>query len=1076
LPDRSTTTHFAVIDIAAATIDVTSATGFAARSWIRGRETGGGVSFFGFKPGSPGPAGDALVYEYTFDGTAWSYELVYTAPAVVEALHYDPLTEYLVLAHGIAGSSTIAYVLPDTGAVVDTFTATGYLFSNGYTVTAGISWERYWPRPGFALFPAAFTNDVYLLDIAEQTVRLYASLSTEPWAAIFDQNQWLYIVGTGNDVWIVYYLPNQIPGLVDLDEIVTDSMSLAGFGSPDLTFVGFGGLSTWGFVISADTTIQTVVRAISDIYGFAWCDTGSGFVFKKPGQGASLAIDAAFETADIVERDQPVMSQDEANIRTPSAVEMQYMSKEGPYKSRPTSFSMTIGVLNSITTPKFSTPILFSDLEAQRIVQEKFFEYQEKRRGHTLIVAPENITLLPGDVVSFPSGTRTYITRVEEIGIDLRNMGVEISARDFQTDVETSVTAVTNTGLVYQTVYFASQYIHLDMPLLDYGDDTAGASLVQYGALVPRGQALWSGAVLWRGPLATVLATIFDQMPHDGVMGVCETVLNPPIDPFALDDTSTVTIRRVTADPSTGSGLVDATEDEVLAGANNALIGEPGRWEWVGFKTVVDNLDGTYELSGFTLRGHRGSEVFCDLHEIGDIFITIDQAWTRKMAHPVDDLGDTFFYKAPGRGQDVNLVQATTHVITGAAETPYACVNLDAVEGSPNGIDISWDYRSRIATGLNPAIHGEDALAFEIDIYDDTTYKRTLSSATNSVHYATADVVSDFGADPPAEIWFRVFMMSALPILVPGQERPVEGRGYEARGYANFAGSTLAVAGQSMTVSVGTVTVSVASAGAVSASVTGQAMTGSVGTVTVTTATPGPLDGVSGITGAWSPSRNLLSSFGAGARSAQSSGAYDSWTDQSGNSRTFANTTTARPTVTTAGPNSRECGDFDGTNDWLNNGGSISSFGSNSAIYCIISFMLDAISGADASNPYTNLPIWGDAGGYLGLYARNTDILEAYNFDGSNDKAAATGIVINTPYVVEMWHAAGNLYICVNNGTPVSVASGNTSSISGTIGLGHGYTGASVFLNGKIFECVFASAVPASRSTIAADFKTWVGA
>jgi hypothetical protein len=461
---------------------------------------------------------------------------------------------------------------------------------------------------------------------------------------------------------------------------------------------------------------------------------------------------------------------------------MEYVSKEGGYKSRPVSFNMTVGVLNSITKPKFSTPILFDDAEAQRIVTEKFFEYQEKRRSHSLTVAPENIVLLPGDIVSFPSGTRTYITRVEEIAIDLRNMGVEISARDFQTEVATPITAVSNTGPVWQVVYLASQYVHLDMPLLRYSDDAAGTSLVQYGVLMPHSQELWSGASLYRSPVTTGYVPIFSQLPHAGVLGTCETVLPAPADPFALDDGSTLTIRRTTA---AATLLIDATEAEVLDGANNALVGTNGRWEWVGYKTVADNGDGTYTLSGFTLRGYRGSEVFCGLHEIDDTFITIDQAWVRSMGHPVVDLGDTFNYKAAGFGQSLSYIDETRHTIPGTAETPYAPTGLKADEGSPNGIDISWDYRSRITTGFNPAEHGEAALAFEVDIYDTdgTTYIRTLTTATNSVHYAAADVITDFGSDPPAECFFRVYMMSALPIFVAGQDRPVAGRGYEARGH-----------------------------------------------------------------------------------------------------------------------------------------------------------------------------------------------------------------------------------------------------------------------------------------------------
>ena len=412
------------------------------------------------------------------------------------------------------------------------------------------------------------TNDrMVLLTIAEKTFTNFTGVLTDDSldTSIFDQRNRYYITGYNDDVWTIH-LPAQpaFHGLVDLDEIVTDAMSLAGFGPPDLTFVRLQRAADMG--LCDRRRHDDPDRRAGDLRHLRLRMVRHRQRLRvQEGRHRRAAVDRRRirRRPIIVERDQPVMSQDEANIRTPSAVEMQYMSKEGPYKSRPTSFSMTTGVLNSITTPKFSTPILFSDAEAQRIVQEKFFEYQEKRRGHTLIVAPENITLLPGDIVSFPSGTITYIARVEEVGIDLRNMGVEISARDFQTEVETTVTAVQqyrpglSGGLFRQPVYpprhAAAQLWRRHRRHL--ADAVRHAGAARAGAVVRRDAVPRPGRQR--------IVAIFQQLPHQGVMGVCETVLNPPIDPFALDDASTVTIRRVTQDTTL---LVDATEAEVLAG------------------------------------------------------------------------------------------------------------------------------------------------------------------------------------------------------------------------------------------------------------------------------------------------------------------------------------------------------------------------------------------------------------------------------------------------------------------------------------------------------------------------------
>jgi hypothetical protein len=143
------------------------------------------------------------------------------------------------------------------------------------------------------------------------------------------------------------------------------------------------------------------------------------------------------------------------------------------------------------------------------------------------------------------------------------------------------------------------------------------------------------------------------------------------------------------------------------------------------------------------------------------------------------------------------------------------------------------------------------------------------------------------------------------------------------------------------------------------------------------------------------------------------------------------------------------------------------------------SFIINTVT-ANSGNPYDNEPVWGDAGGFMGLYIRNTtgtpETAQAYNFSGGNQSAEAAVITPGTAYVVEWWHDSGNVFLCVNNGTPVSVASGNTGNVGGVLGLGHGYTGSSVWSDIDVFGGFAASAVPASRSTIAANFMTQSGA
>lgn len=758
--------HFAVADIGAGSLTVTSSSVAFREPAVWGRRINGTASFFSCST----TVGE--VYELIYDGTSWTSSLVYTDAGTVHGLRFDPKTGYLIVSSEVSSSFFLRYINPDDGSIITSFSTSGkQLDSDSFGGVGGF--ERFWSQPGYALWVYAngSSEDIYLLDINAQTLSIWSGSiphGTRWSGAIFDQTRGVYYAFFGDDHWTQYALPSALPGSISLQNLITKTMFLAGYSSGELTFDGFTGLSAYGFVIDQDTNVRTVLQSIADIYTFSFADTGSGFYFKKPGRDDNFSLDDILTTADIVfvDADGSVKSEDDASIRTVSRVELQYISKNQGYNSRPASFSMP-AINNSIRTERYSTPLVLTDLDAQTFVTEKFFDLQAKRRNHTFSVTGKP-TYLPGDVIAVPSGDITYTVQIDSVGMD-RNLTAEIAALDFQTKVSTTITSVTAPDIT--PVSQATQYIHLDIPLINYADDLNGVALCQYGILAGRGQANWSGGVLLMGATADALTQAFTQAPHQGVVGICIDVLANPLDPFGLSDTSTVTIRRTAGSTSL---LVNHTEAEVLAGANLAFIGKAGRWEGIGYKTATDNGDGTFTLSGLAVRGYRGSEVNCSLHEVGDIFVMIDPSWVGIMSLPLADLGVTEYFEAVGTGQSPSGGVITPQVIRGLAETPYASRNLNA-EVVTDGIDITWDYRSRLAAGLNPANFGESALSFEIDILapetDGLGVVRTLTATTNSKLYANADIVTDFGSTPD-ELTFDVYMMSAII-----------GRGYKARAH-----------------------------------------------------------------------------------------------------------------------------------------------------------------------------------------------------------------------------------------------------------------------------------------------------
>lgn len=231
-------------------------------------------------------------------------------------------------------------------------------------------------------------------------------------------------------------------------------------------------------------------------------------------------------------------------------------------------------------------------------------------------------------------------------------------------------------------------------------------------------------------------------------------------------------------------------------------------------------------------------------------------------------------------------------------------------------------------------------------------------------------------------------------------------------------------------------------------------------------------------TAVWSLSRNLFPGFSS-ARYTTATG-VDSLKDQTGNARNLNQATgTKQPVVTTAGPNSITCADFDGSDDLLSTGATgLSNFIANNSGWIIVSCIIDAITtnnGTGAST-FTNNHIWGDNLGYVGLCLRTTGPnVTAYNYDGNYDTQSSV-IATATPYVFSWRHEGGNVYLRVNDGTEsAGAASGNTQVVTNSLIMGHNGTAGG---NVKIFEMATWSTIPSStdRDAIVADWKTWIGA
>lgn len=274
----------------------------------------------------------------------------------------------------------------------------------------------------------------------------------------------------------------------------------------------------------------------------------------------------------------------------------------------------------------------------------------------------------------------------------------------------------------------------------------------------------WPGAQLFRSTDGGSTYEAVLTQTTAATMGTALTALPDFVEGNIFDEGSTVSIKM-----TSGAALASVTQDQVLNGANLAVIGKPGRWEVIQFKTAVLTAPGTYQLSGF-LRGRRGSEWATGTHQVGDSFILANvNAWRRITD---GDVGLPRMYKAPAFRIALSAVNATTFTNTAVALMPYAPTDLTGTREVDGSLTARWNRRSRLAGGtLNLAVPlGESSEAYSVEVVSGSNVVRTLSVASPIFTYSAADQTAD-GITPGALVTLRIRMISSA--VGPGY--PLEG-------------------------------------------------------------------------------------------------------------------------------------------------------------------------------------------------------------------------------------------------------------------------------------------------------------
>lgn len=293
----------------------------------------------------------------------------------------------------------------------------------------------------------------------------------------------------------------------------------------------------------------------------------------------------------------------------------------------------------------------------------------------------------------------------------------------------------------------------LDIPLLRDADSSSNPLL--YYSAGPYATGTWPGAIVYRSLDAGELyeeewATVPSQ--NAAAWGYATTTLGDA-NPRVWDRGNSVTIKLQ-------NGILTGTTEEICNAntlRNLALLGQ----ELIQFTTATLNVDGTWTLSGLK-RGRRGTEWACPAHATGEEFLLLDVAGSVQMG--ASDLGTDLYFKAGTIGRELGAAfPVVVEGYSGASLKPYAPAHLAAEIDGSGDWSIEWIRRTRIGgawTGGTTIPIGETSEAYEVDILDGSTVKRTLSVTSPEAVYTAAQQTTDFGA-PQSSISIRVYQLGA---------------------------------------------------------------------------------------------------------------------------------------------------------------------------------------------------------------------------------------------------------------------------------------------------------------------------
>ncbi len=513
----------------------------------------------------------------------------------------------------------------------------------------------------------------------------------------------------------------------------------------DMSSTALSGLVVRGYAVTSETKCWDAFKPLLPAFGIDVAEVGGQLRFYRRAQSLRATIPAD-EMGAYVSGDSPPDRFDfkrENDIDLPQETALTFLDPGREYQPNTAASKRSEGNAESNITVEI--PLVLTADEGASAAALLHWDAWLGRTSVGFSLTDTWIGLEPGRAYALPVADTFVAYRVTRKTRGANGI-IEVEA---QSDENVTYTAsITGTSGTPQppnsTLIVDTRIVPIDGPILNDIDDEYGFYVVMAG-----GDSDW--------PMGEVQGSLDGSAYFSLIVSSDEAVIGDVTGTLAagsttgLDDTLDTTSVLTVVLLHDGMQLSSATDAELDTFANLAFVGKDGLGEYLQFKTATFVSGSTWQLTDLR-RGRKGTDWAISSHASGEEFALLTEGGVFRLpATTMDSWGVPIMLRAVTLNQDEADADIVNFTNTGEGKRPYSPVNVEGSWDGSNNLTITWDYRSRLNSGVNGI---DDRDEYEVEIISGAG-RTIIASGVETASYSAADQTTD-GITPGDSIQGRV--------------------------------------------------------------------------------------------------------------------------------------------------------------------------------------------------------------------------------------------------------------------------------------------------------------------------------